>query len=272
MTILPLSLDAEAAFNEGGEEESLIEEEAEREEEGVHRGEGARETEGTQALEKIEKIDRPGQDPKERIGEREEGEDDADKGQHGTSDPDGGKEESPRGGAAGARGKAFLPTSPEVAETTGKHAHGEAATTEITLALNPKFGEVTGEMKILEDFATDRFVTADLAVMGLRDEEALAEESRVVRGCALKPEGVDSGNHDDVEKSGELLGPSQNGVVGADGMDAVGLVGKGVDFIQASGSEEGVGIEKEEPVAGGSSGSVMAGPGFALPVVREGWW
>jgi len=53
-------------------------------------------------------------------------------------------------------------------------------------------------------------------------------------------------------------------VIGADGVGCF-LGSEGRDFGEAIGKDEGVGVEVEEPVAGGGMGSLLAGPSFSFP-------
>ncbi len=62
--------------------------------------------------------------------------------------------------------------------------------------------QMAGEAEVLEDFSADVLVTANLLVDLTRNEQTLSEEGGLLGGVALHAEGVDSGDHDEVEECG----------------------------------------------------------------------
>ena len=213
----PFAFEAALFFDQGGEEEGLIEEEGEGKEEGVEEGKVAGEAEGVVALDHAEKIGYSSEGEVGGVCEWGEQEDEGGQGEHESAEPDRGEEKGTGVALGRAFGEALLPAGPKFARAVGEHAHVNEALSEKGASGDFKVLEVSAEVEVFEDLISHDGMGADLFVMSFAEEKGLPEEGR--RAVPNGREGVAAGEHEDIEEGGEFFVGSRDGVVRTEGVD-----------------------------------------------------
>ena len=213
----PFAFEAALFFDQGGEEEGLIEEEGEGKEEGVEEGEVAGEAKGVTALDHAEKIGYSGEGNVGGVCEWGEQEGEGGQGEHESAKPDCGEEKGTGVALGRAIGEALLPAGPKFARAVGEHAHVNEAFSEKGASGDFEVLEVCAEVEVFEDLIAHDGMGADLFVMSFAEEKGLPEEGR--RAVPDGGEGVAAGEHEDIEEGGEFFVGSRDGVVRTEGVD-----------------------------------------------------